>query len=198
MHCVPRERPCVWRRRFFLQEWLQRPSHQGGVPCWRGAFRLPVFRCVDDGADRDERGLSQEHCSDLLRATTDASTEGVRCGQLEDALRLWVLVGGWIRGPYWYDDMGMVASGSIDAGVIVSCRFRSFPFVSSFRFVCDASPWLRLQSSRIWHELECLRQRQSTIRSPICAGETAGAEYYQAWDCGNALHRPRKVPFPFA
>ena len=67
----------------------------------RAAFRAGVvpfaslsFRCVDDGADRDERGLSQEHCSDLPRATTDATTEGVRCDQLEDALRLWVLVDG--------------------------------------------------------------------------------------------------------
>ena len=34
---------------------------------------------------------SQEHCSDLFRATTDATAEDVRCGQLEDALRLWVL-----------------------------------------------------------------------------------------------------------
>ena len=43
-------------------------------------------------------------------------------------------------------------------------------------FVCVASPWLRLQSSRFSHELERQRQRQSTIRSPVCAGETAGAE----------------------
>ena len=39
---------------------------------------------------------------------------------------------GCIRGPYWNDDMGMVASGGIDAG---GYRFLSFLLiVSSYRF----------------------------------------------------------------
>ena len=41
---------------------------------------------------------------------------------------------GWIRGPYWYDDMGMVASGGFDNGGY--CFLSFLLIVSSFPEDC--------------------------------------------------------------
>ena len=111
----------MWRKRFFLQVALAVTKRDFASPLAR---RAPVLH-LSGGCWQRPLGVTVE---DSLGSAL-LSRDGPEQDLMEQGLPLKGHCG-WIRGPHWYDDMGMVASGGIDTG---GYRFLSFlPIVSSF------------------------------------------------------------------